>query len=207
MVTGENAGAWQPTSMTIAVNHDDRQTPRTIHLPLAFVPVDEGEQHTRAADPSETDRSGLPLSPPKEKSGSLLGQADPGASRNSISTVITSLAVVLGLFALLVWFARQRGSRGCSALPVDAVDTLGRVPLNKNQEMHLVRIGNKLLLLAVTPTSAETLTEITDPQEITRLSQICQQSHAGGLSASFRQVLSQLNNEPAAHGHFSMARQ
>jgi flagellar biogenesis protein FliO len=58
--------------------------------------------------------------------------------------------------------------------------------------MQLVRVGNKVLLLAVTANSAETLTEITDPDEIDRLNGICRQNQPGSISASFREILSQL---------------
>jgi hypothetical protein len=58
--------------------------------------------------------------------------------------------------------------------------------------MQLVRVGNKLLLLSVTATAAETLTEITDPQEIERLTALCQRTAGDGLSASLREMLAHL---------------
>jgi flagellar biogenesis protein FliO len=131
---------------------------------------------------------GLPLAPPKSKRGAE--NAPPTVGR-AVTTVATSLAVVLGLFTLLVWFARKTNAKGRAPLLGHAVETLGRTPLNGRQEMHLVRVGNKLILLAVTPTSAETLTEITDPAEIDRLAGICRQDHADSITASFREVLSQ----------------
>ena len=68
--------------------------------------------------------------------------------------------------------------------------------MNAKQEMQLVRLGNKLLLLAVTPEGAETLTEITDPVEIDRLSELCQGSGAN-LANSLQQMLAGLQQEPA----------
>ena len=107
--------------------------------------------------------------------------------------------VVLGLFAIIVWLARRVGPKGNAALPEKVVETLGRAPLSGRQQMHLVRVGNKLLLLAVTPTSAETLTEITDPAEIDRLAGICQQNQPGSITASFREVFSQLGHQPSTN--------
>jgi hypothetical protein len=66
--------------------------------------------------------------------------------------------------------------------------------------MQLIRLGNKLVLISVTPTGAETLTEITDIDEVNRLSGLCQQGRSGSISETFRQVLSQYADEPAPGG-------
>jgi hypothetical protein len=66
--------------------------------------------------------------------------------------------------------------------------------------MQLIRLGNKLILLSVTPSGAETLTEITDIDEVNRLAGLCQQGRSGSISATFRQVLSQYADEPAPGG-------
>ena len=136
----------------------------------------------------------LPLAPPRRGTRTSPARARENSPAKALSTVISSVAVVLGLFALLVWFARRTRSRGCAALPGEVLETLGRAPLNGRQEMHLVRVGNKLLLLSVTGTAAETLTEITDPQEIDRLAGICRHDHAPGVSASLREMLTHLGN-------------
>jgi flagellar biogenesis protein FliO len=139
----------------------------------------------------------IPLSPSRDRSPSV-ASGPAGSSTGQVFTRVgSSLAVVLGLFVLVVWFSRRLGSKRSAHLPAEVIDTLGRVPLNGRQEMHLVRVGKKLLLLSVTADSAETLTEITDPVEIDRLTGICRQDQPDSISASFREVLSQLNGEPA----------
>jgi hypothetical protein len=57
-------------------------------------------------------------------------------------------------------------------------------------------VGNKLLLLSVTASGAETLTEITDPEEIDRLAGICRQNHPDSITASFREILWQCGQTP-----------
>ena len=132
----------------------------------------------------------LPLKAPKKSSGESAGPFHRPAAGGAVTTVITSLAVVLGLFFLSVLIAKKANSRGgCAKLPGEVVQTLGRAPLSGRQEMHLVRVGNKLLLLSVTSTGAETLTEITDPEEIDRLAGICRQNHPDSITASFREIL------------------
>ena len=117
-----------------------------------------------------------------------------------IATVISSLAVVLGLFFVTAWFMRRTGPGGLALLPSDVFETLGRAQLNSRQQVHLVRCGAKLLLVSVTPDSAETLTEIDDPDEVTRLAGLCKANQAGSASAAFRQVLQQFAGQPAEPG-------
>jgi len=62
-------------------------------------------------------------------------------------------------------------------LPGEVVETLGRVPLAGRQQMHLLRFGNKLLLVCVSPTGVDTLGEITDPSEIDRVAALCAQTN------------------------------
>jgi flagellar biogenesis protein FliO len=136
----------------------------------------------------------LRLAPPGSTSSRPRdGQTLPTTGK-AVKTVITSLAVVLGLLVALVWISKRTGPKKDATLPGEILETLGRAPLAGRQEMQLVRVGNKLLLLSVTATSAETLTEITDPVEIDRLAGICQQNRPDSITASFREILSHHTN-------------
>jgi flagellar protein FliO/FliZ len=115
----------------------------------------------------------------------------------AIGTVASSLAIVLGLFAALVWFSKRFAPAGAAALPSEAVELLGRTPLDGRQTMQLIRVGNRLLLVALSAGGASTLTEITDPQEVERLAALCRRGKSDSATASFSQVLSQLAHEPA----------
>jgi flagellar biogenesis protein FliO len=66
--------------------------------------------------------------------------------------------------------------------------------------MQLVRIGNKLLLVTLSSTDAQTLTEITDPTEVEHLTALCRRGQPASASAAFKQTLAQLASEPAAAG-------
>jgi flagellar biogenesis protein FliO len=157
--------------------------------PVPFFSTVPGPVSAADASPS-SDASTMAL--PPRKTPDLAGRTAGTKPERAVMTTATSLAVVVGLFLLLVWFQRRVSGRNGLRLPGAVVQTLGRVPLNGRQEMQLVQVGNKLLLLAVTATSAETLTEITDPAEIARLNGICQHDQPGSISASFREILSQL---------------
>jgi flagellar biogenesis protein FliO len=106
--------------------------------------------------------------------------------------VVSSLAIVLGLFFLVVWLSRRAFPRASASLSTEVLEIVGRSPLAHRHQLQLIRLGRRLLLVSVTPERAETLTEITDPDEVNHLISLCRQQQAGSISDSFRQVLHQL---------------
>jgi flagellar biogenesis protein FliO len=128
---------------------------------------------------------------------------DFGIPLQSIYTVATALAIVIGAFLLFAW-ALRGGSRSVrrrrGMLPSDAVSVLGRVALTSKQMAELLRVGNKLVLVAITPGGAETLTEVTDPVEVDRLMGICQQEDRFSTTKAFEQVFQQMSRDPSAGG-------
>jgi flagellar biogenesis protein FliO len=160
-------------------------------LPLRIV---QGSASARTTSAAARPDEPMRLAPPGAANTRRPGGSAPLTTASAVKTVVTSLAVVLGLLVALVWLSRRANPKARATLPEDIIETLGRAPLSGRQEMHLVRIGNKLLLLSVTPTSAETLTEITDPVEIDRLAGICQQNQPDSITASFREILSHHTN-------------
>ncbi len=115
----------------------------------------------------------------------------------SLSTAGAGLAVVVGLFIVCMWMLRRGGPKPNGALPADAFAVLGRAPLSPQTFAHLLRVGNKLVLVAMTPGGVQPLTEVTDPMEVDRLTGLCAGVRGHGPSAEFQQVLAQLSREPA----------
>ncbi len=145
----------------------------------------------------------LPLSPPS---------SDPSAARRArltkpLASGAASLGIVLGLFLLVALVMRRGMPKGATSLPHDLVEVLGRAPLVGRQQVHLVRCANKVLLVCVSPTSAQTLTEITDPHEVEQLLIVCRGSVAGGVA--FGKMLEQFGaaTKSTAHDRHFAARQ
>lgn len=145
----------------------------------------------------------LALAPPSSPAahGSSQERAAPTAG-TSFTTVVSSLAIVLGLLFGVTWLMRRAGPAGSQMLPSDVVQVLGRAMLSPRQPMQLVRIGDRLVLVANTPSGVQTLTEITDRAEVERLAAACEAARGGSSSATFRQVLTQLDSTPAIGGFF-----
>lgn len=121
----------------------------------------------------------------------------PATGWGAVTNVGASLGIVLGAFLCVVWLSKRYLPKAAGPLPKEVVEQLGWAPLVGRQQMHLVRIGNKLVLLAITPgSSAEPLSEVTDPAEVERLSSICRRQKPDSSTQAFRQVMSELERQP-----------
>jgi flagellar protein FliO/FliZ len=172
---------------------DPSARPAELALPPAAV---QGKSNSALSlPPAGQSDAPMPLPPSsgnKNEAGNRAANGLPSAV-----TVAASLAVVLGLFFLVVWMFRRASPTGANLLPGEVVEVMGRAPLTGRQQMYLLRCGRKMVLVSVTPAGAETLTEVTDPVEVDRLSGLCQQSRPNSATATFRRVFQHFsqNNE------------
>jgi flagellar biogenesis protein FliO len=143
----------------------------------------EGESSSNgsAPQPLGKPKNARPLASPRDSrtsSGSRAG--------SSPTTLLGSVAVVLGLFVLVVWFTRRGLPKQPPQLPREALEVLGRQRLFGKQELQLVRLGKKLVLLNITPGSTEPLAEVTDAEEVDRLTGLCYQQHPHSNTRGFQ---------------------
>jgi flagellar protein FliO/FliZ len=173
--------------------------------PAVFQPRSEIEPARFSADPAVrpiAQRQPLPLGPRSASappagrlsSDQRLAAAPPGGSW---VTIVASLLLVVGLFLAVAWLLRRGMPHSARPLPAEVVEVLGRAPLAGRQHLHLVRFGNKLVLLSVTQAGAEAVSELTDPLEVDRIAGLCQQTHAASATAAFRQALRQWSSAPS----------
>ncbi len=198
----------QPQAFPTAAAHDARPlnpgfsaAPRSSQPPVN-VRLVAGEQpiSNSPAKPS------LRLAPRSEISRPRAQKPTAPTASSALTTVGGSLAVVLGLFLIIAWCARGFSSASAAVLPKEAVELLGRISLAARQQAHLVRVGNKLLLVAISPAGTETLTEITEPTEVEHLTALCRRGKPSTSTLAFRQALSELAKEPAPAGFVGVSR-
>jgi flagellar biogenesis protein FliO len=134
----------------------------------------------------------LRLAPKSTSSRQPLARPAAASPGRALGTVAGSLGLVLGLFLVVSWCLQRTSPKRGQRLPKEAVELLGQAPLTVRQQMQLVRVGSKLLLLALSPAGAETLTEITEPAEVEHLLALCRKTQPGSASVTFQQTLSQL---------------
>lgn len=191
---------------TTPTPHVDPIAPASFATPPVAEPI---QQAVPAAAASTNDPRRL--APPRERHSPHTAQRDQtdtltkslpsfGLPFDSMYTTGAALAVVLGLFLLCAGLVRRGAKKSNSLLPEEVVSVLGRVPLAARQFAELVRVGNKLVLLSITQTGAEPLTEITDPAEIDRLVGLCRQRSKGSSTEEFDQVFRRLAEETAPTG-------
>lgn len=106
-----------------------------------------------------------------------------------------SLGLVLGLFLVVAWMMKKSQPRSHTALPAAVVEVLGRVQVSPKQQLQLIRMGPKLLLVSSTGQQMHTLGEISDPHQVEQLVSMCQSDRSGGISQSFRQIMGQYEKE------------
>lgn len=124
-----------------------------------------------------------------------------GLPTESIFTVVTALVIVTGAFLLFAWALRRGGKHAAlrnGTLPQEAVSVLGRVAYAPRQFAQLLRVGNKLVLVAITPTGPTTLTEVTDAAEVDRIVGLCQQHDRHSTSKEFEKVFQQFSKDPVS---------
>lgn len=114
-----------------------------------------------------------------------------------LSTAGAGLAIVVGLFLVCAWLWRGGKHNPNAALPQEAFQVLGRAPLVGRTSAQLIRVGNKLVLVAVTAEGLQPLTEITEPAEVDRLAGLCLGGSETSSTAEFQKILRKLAQEPA----------
>ncbi len=109
------------------------------------------------------------LTPQSRSSGTET--AGQGSSFGPLMTTGFSLAIVLGLFAGLVWVTRRfgNGSMTQSGLSSEVVKSLGSTAIDARTRVTLLRCGERVIVMAQTASGVHPLSEITDPAEVRRL--------------------------------------
>ena len=138
------------------------------------------------------ERPPLKLAPKSEAGRQSLSHPAANSPGRALGTVAGSLGVVLGLFFVIAWSLQRVGPKPGTRLPKEAMELLGQAPLVGRQQMQLVRVGNRLLVLAISAGSAETLAEISEPSEVEHLLALCRKGAIGSASATFRQALEEM---------------
>lgn len=125
--------------------------------------------------------------------GSDGAEATKRSAAMPLVTIGSSLAVVLGLFAALVWVSKKSGvAAGRSGtLPDTALRLLGQKSLGTAGSIALVRCGQRVLVVGLSSAGMQPLSEITDAEEVRNLETLC----LGESPASFREVLGDVHSD------------
>ncbi|TWU50807.1 Flagellar biosynthesis protein, FliO [Rubripirellula tenax] len=133
-------------------------------------------------------------------SDALVETAEPSKNQFAIPaiTVTSSLAVVLGLFAAMVWVTRKYGSRSIApgAIPREVMEHLGSSAIDPRTRLTMIRCGARILVLSQTATEVRPLAEITDAEEVRRLTAAC----LGDSKRNFADAIESIEKEKPQPG-------
>lgn len=189
---GQNATA----TASAANTRIDRQIQPAAHTQATTQTAPQRSQDRRLLAPPSIQKSAATQLPPQASKPRTPSFALPKIE--SFSTAGAGLAIVVGLFLVCMWLLRRSGPRPTAPLPNEVVAVLGRIPLAARNFAHLLRVGNKLVLVAMTPEGVAPITEINDPVEVQRLLGLCLKTQKASTSAEFHDVLKNLAKEPAS---------
>lgn len=134
--------------------------------------------------------------PSATRSNNLLG----GLADSSAVTALAALAFVAGLFLLFAWFVKRGMPASSQVVPAEAVRILGRVPLGARQFGNLLQLGDKLVLVHVTPSGVEKIAEVDNPQEVERMIALCSKNSSGSSQQEFDEVFGKFAADQTAQG-------
>lgn len=110
--------------------------------------------------------------PPRSAGSESSSTRSAGSAGGGLWPTVLSLGAIVGCLGFLAfWLKPYLGVPG--GLPLEAMELLGRRPIEHKVAIHLVRCGSRVLVVSVSPEGARTLSEITDPAEVQRLVAAC----------------------------------
>ena len=140
---------------------------------LAAVPASRpatSRAATAASAPAPDNREASPLG--RDCDGGAEGRrVGPGTSDlGGWVRTLAALAVVVVLIFVVRLLLRRLGPVGKGGKGPDAIEVLARSSLSAKHRLYLVRLGQRLVLVGSGPEGLTTLSEVTDPDEVSRLS-------------------------------------
>lgn len=149
--------------------------------------TDGGVVASTSVNASERFGAGVIRRGPERSAGAATGNRAPGAASAPVSglRMWLPLAFVLVVIVALAWAARRMFPRMGRSGGGDAITVLSRCTLSPKQSLCLVRLGQRVVLLGLTPDRINTLAEISDPDEAALLTAAA----SSGRAHSFRTAL------------------
>lgn len=146
--------------------------------PLLFGSVAVGDAPIGDADrrfsPAAGDAEGN-LSPPSRPLSrpSKSAKRKPRTAAGSFWKTISVLAVLVIVIVVGAKLLRKHAPNLGGGIPADALEVLGKRTIDRGQNVYLVRLGSRILIVGSSAGGLQTLGEITDPVEIDYIAGLC----------------------------------
>lgn len=141
---------------------------------------------------SKDNLENLPLGLPH-----LAGNSASGSSRSWLLETLTALAIViLVIFGVRMALQRLSGRRG-SANSGPLIEVLARNPIGPKSQVLFLRINQRIIVAAQTPSGMDTLTELSEPDDIAWVMGHVASNQPQSITRSFRNMLSRFDTDYA----------
>lgn len=153
----------------------------------------------------ESRNEGLPLGIARPTAGSAVAADQQPSTPGWVKTSLALFAVVALILVVrvgMVFVARKQGGFA-SALgaggraPSGVVEILGRFPVARGQQFVLLRMDRRVLLLAQGPRGFQTLSEVTDADEVASILLKTRDDEGATNAAKFTEMLRRMENDPS----------
>ncbi len=197
----EGANLIRERGIVTAVTTESMRAPATSQIPSARAPRNRLAENTALTSSEQSAAVAFPsLMPNSDPNDGSNPESKPkSGSTNPLITVSSSLALVLGLFAALIWATRKFGTQGGSNknIPKEIFQTLGSTSIDPRTQVSLLRCGQRILIIARTNNGVHPLGEITDKDEVRHLIATC----TGDSKQEFHNALASIESETAGSGY------
>jgi flagellar biogenesis protein FliO len=83
--------------------------------------------------------------------------------------MVGALIAVLGVFMVLLWLTKKIQGPSRTMMSKQTLELLGQKQINKFHCLHLIRLGQRILLVSASDRGVTCLSEINDPVEVAQL--------------------------------------
>ncbi len=197
------AGRTRPAvTRTGAARTDNARTGEARNWPLTFRTASHASP---AAADSTTGRAEVVAAGPAARSLTLprAGEGKEASAENSHAggrgplASVTSLTLLAGGVLLVLWMMRRSTPAQRGRLPAEALEVLGQSVISPRLAVHLIRVGQRVVLVGSAPQSATALLEISGAEEVESLVAACRTEESSSVAASMRRVLHRLDGTAA----------
>jgi len=144
---------------------------------------------------AQTLSSARSITPPKtETSDETSGQANSALPGRSIGTTIAALGAILLLFLGVVQVWRRYSPTVSMSLPESAWEVLGSAPIDQKYQLTIVRVGSRLIVLGKSDQALQTLSGITNGEEVAELMTMCQTNSSPSETVSFGDLINKFKS-------------
>jgi flagellar biogenesis protein FliO len=119
-----------------------------------------------------------------------------------VLNTVTALGVVIGLILIMRMVMNKLTGRSVIGGRSGIVEVLSRTSISPRNQVMLLRLGQRIIVVSEGPTGMRTLANVDDPDEVANLLSTVSSTRPGSITQNFNQLLNRAGTEmddPAAY--------